>query len=171
MKAISFGRASSNDVVVNDPMVTANFHMKLVITDDGRVKVVDCNSTNGTFVNGRKVPGEVYITKGDIIRIGNTMIPWENYVSAPVSSDKPSGNTVHVQENTNGMAIAGFVCSFFVPVVGLVLSAIGLNRVKKGMTSKGKGLAVSGLVISIVILAIEIIIVSAAVAVDIASAF
>ena len=51
MKVISFGRASSNDVVINDPMVSSNFHMKLVVSDDGKVKVVDCNSTNGTFIN------------------------------------------------------------------------------------------------------------------------
>lgn len=155
MKAISFGRSSSNDVVINDPMVSSNFHMKLVISDDGKVKVVDCNSTNGTFVNGRKVPGEVYINKGDIIRIGNTMVPWENYVNAGPA--QPSGNTVHAPEENNGMAIAGFVCSFFVPVVGVVLSAIGLSRVKKNITSKGKGLAVAGLVISIVRIAVELI--------------
>lgn len=167
MKVISFGRASSNDVVVNDPMVSANFHMKLVVTDDGRVKVVDCNSTNGTFVNGRKVPGEVYINKGDIIRIGNTMVPWENYVTA--DSVQRGGNTVHAQEDANGMAIAGFVCSFFVPLVGVVLSAIGLSRVKKNITTKGRGLAIAGLVISIVGLAIWLISLFAMIGAGIAS--
>ena len=92
MRVISFGRASSNDVVVNDPMVSSNFHMKIVVTDDNRVKVVDCNSTNGTFVNGRKVPGEVYINRGDIIRIGNSMIPWENYVGAPAAPAPAPGS-------------------------------------------------------------------------------
>jgi hypothetical protein len=141
--------------------------MKLVISDDGKVKVVDCNSTNGTFVNGRKVPGEVYINKGDIIRIGNTMVPWENYVNAvPV---QPGGNTVHAPEENNGMAIAGFVCSFFVPVVGVVLSAIGLSRVKKNITSKGKGLAVAGLVISIVGIAVGLISMFTLIGVGIAS--
>ena len=167
MKVISFGRASSNDVVINDPMVSSNFHMKLVISDDGKVKVVDCNSTNGTFVNGRKVPGEGYINKGDIIRIGNTMVPWENYVIAGPA--QPSGNTVHAPEENNGMAIAGFVCSFFVPVVGVVLSAIGLSRVKKNITSKGKGLAVAGLVISIVGIAVWLISVFTLIGVGIAS--
>lgn len=167
MKVISFGRASSNDVVINDPMVSSNFHMKLVVSDDGKVKVVDCNSTNGTFVNGRKVPGEVYISKGDIIRIGNTMVPWENYVNG--GSVPPPGNTVHAPEDNNGMAIAGFVCSFFVPVVGVVLSAIGLSRVKKNITSKGKGLAVAGLVISIVGIAVWLISLFTLIGVGIAS--
>ena len=146
---ISFGRASSNDVVVNDPMVSSNFHMKIEVLDNGQVRVVDCGSTNGTFVNGRKIPGSEMLKKGDIIRIGNSMIPWENYVTVPPRIEEP-GDTVHVKEDTNGMAIAGFVCSFFVPVVGVVLSAIALNKVKTKVTTKGKGLAVAGLVISIV---------------------
>lgn len=159
MRVISFGRASSNDVVVNDPMVSSNFHMKLVVTDDNRVKVVDCNSTNGTFVNGRKVPGEVYINRGDIIRIGNSMIPWENYVggpAAPAPAPVQPGNTVAVQSETNGLALAGFICSFFVPVVGVVLSAIGLGKANRSASKNGKGFAIAGLAISIVFLAIAL---------------
>lgn len=166
---ISFGRASSNDVVVNDPMVSANFHMKIEVLDDGQVRVVDCNSTNGTFVNGRKIPGSEMLKKGDIIRIGNTMVPWENYVNVVPVQPVSGGNTVHVQEESNGMAIAGFVCSFFVPVVGVVLSAIALNRIKKNRATKGKGLATAGLVISIVGLVVWAVSVAALVGVGIAS--
>jgi len=158
MKVISFGRASSNDVVVNDPMVSSNFHMKLVFTDDNRVKVVDCNSTNGTFVNGRKVPGEVYINRGDIIRIGNSMIPWENYLPpvSPAPVPVQPGNTVAVQSETNGLALAGFICSFFFPVVGVVLSAIGLGKANRSASRSGRGFAIAGLAISIVFLAIAL---------------
>ena len=156
MKVISFGRASSNDVVVNDPMVSSNFHMKIEVLDNGHVRVVDCGSTNGTFVNGRKIPGSEMLKKGDIIRIGNSMIPWENYVTVP-SKDEASSNSAQVHEQTNGMAIAGFVCSFFVPIVGVIFSAIALNRIKMNVTKKGKGLAIAGLVISIVGIAIWLI--------------
>ena len=149
MRVISFGRASSNDVVVNDPMVSSNFHMKLIVTDDNKFKVVDCNSTNGTFVNGRKVPGEVYINRGDIIRIGNTMVPWENYIGS-VPPPTNGGNTQMATPETNPLALAGFICSFFVPVVGVVLSAIGLSKANKSVSKKGKGFAVAGLAISIV---------------------
>lgn len=158
MRVISFGRASSNDVVVNDPMVSSNFHMKLIVTDDNRFKVVDCNSTNGTFVNGRKVPGEVYINRGDIIRIGNTMIPWENYVGSADAPMHPNGgNTQLATSESNPLALAGFICSFFVPVVGVVLSAIGLSKANKSVSKKGKGFAVAGLAISIVFLVFTII--------------
>ena len=160
MKVITFGRLSSNDVVINDPLVTREFHMKLYILDDGRFRVVD-GSKNGTFVNGRKIPGEAYINRGDIIRIGNTTVPWENYIHGSNSGESGKGSgtiyiapTPPVQEPANGMAIAGFVCSFFFQVLGIVFSAIGLSRANKSATKKGRGLAIAGLVISIVSLVI-----------------
>ena len=94
MRVITFGRLSSNDVVINDPLVTREFHMKLYILDDGRYKVVD-GSKNGTFVNGRKIPGESFINRGDIIRIGNTTVPWENYINGRFGGDN-GGHTVVV---------------------------------------------------------------------------
>lgn len=36
------------------------------------------------------------------------------------------------QENTgNGMAVAGFACSFFVPILGFIFGCIGLSKAKK----------------------------------------
>ena len=106
MRVISFGRASSNDVVVNDPMVSSNFHMKLVVTDDNRVKVVDCNSTNGTFVNGRKVPGEVYINRGDIIiSINGTKVGSAGTVSSLIGEYAP-GDTIQIMILRDGKEIA-----------------------------------------------------------------
>lgn len=156
MKVITFGRLSSNDVVINDPLVTREFHMKLYILDDGRFRVVD-GSKNGTFVNGRKIPGEAYINRGDIIRIGNTTVPWENYISGCGRGEggKEPGTVIistPAPERANGMAIAGFVCSFFsyTAVLGVIFSAIGLSRANRSATRKGRGLAIAGLVISIV---------------------
>ena len=31
----------------------------------------------------------------------------------------------------NGLAIAGFICSFLVSLLGLILSIVGLNQIKK----------------------------------------
>ena len=50
---------------------------------------------------------------------------------------------------TDGLAIAGFVLSLLIPIVGLVLSAIALGRIKKN-NSGGRGLATAGLIIGIV---------------------
>lgn len=51
---------------------------------------------------------------------------------------------------TNGMAIAGFICSFLCWPLGLVFSIIGMNQTSKDPSQGGRGLAIAGLVISIV---------------------
>lgn len=52
---------------------------------------------------------------------------------------------------TNGMAITGFVLAFFLPLIGLILSIVGLSQLKKKNQS-GKGLAIAGIVISSVMM-------------------
>jgi Domain of unknown function (DUF4190) len=48
---------------------------------------------------------------------------------------------------TNGMAIAGFVLSFFCSILGLIFSIVGLNQTKQRRQG-GSGLAIAGIVIS-----------------------
>ena len=54
------------------------------------------------------------------------------------------------QDKTNVLSIIGLVSAFFIPLVGLVLSSIGLAQINK-RGEKGKGLAISGIVASVVI--------------------
>jgi hypothetical protein len=57
---------------------------------------------------------------------------------------------VQVQQRTSGMAIAGFVLSFFCGLLGLIFSVMGRNECKRSNGSVGgAGLAVAGIVISI----------------------
>ena len=78
MKVITIGRSTQNDVVINDPYVGRN-HLQLIQKDDGAFYVVDFGSKNGTYVNGNKVHGEVRLSSSDIVRIGNTTLPWKSY--------------------------------------------------------------------------------------------
>lgn len=56
-----------------------------------------------------------------------------------------------VATRTSGMAIAGFVLSFFCSLLGLIFSCIGYSECKKsGGTVTGEGLAIAGIVISII---------------------
>ncbi|MDR1196820.1 MAG: DUF4190 domain-containing protein [Candidatus Nomurabacteria bacterium] len=59
-------------------------------------------------------------------------------------------------EVTNGLAIAGFICSFFVSVLGIILGAVALGQIKK-TGEGGKGLATAGIVIGAVSMVISII--------------
>jgi len=55
------GRSSESDLVLDDPYAS-EFHMRLVAQEDG-IMLHDLGSTNGTYVNGRRVtaptPGSV----------------------------------------------------------------------------------------------------------------
>lgn len=62
---------------------------------------------------------------------------------------------------SNSMAIAGFVCSFFIPLLGLIFSIIGLNK-SKNLNGRGRGMAIAGIVISVASWVLGIIIISAA---------
>lgn len=78
MKIVKIGRSSTNDVNVDDPNVSRS-HCQIIQDDYGNYTIIDTNSTNGTFVNGTKRHGEVKLNPNDIVRIGNTTLPWQTY--------------------------------------------------------------------------------------------
>ena len=51
------------------------------------------------------------------------------------------------EKKTTGMAISGFICSFFIPLLGWIFGGIGLSKSKK-LDGKGKGFSVAALIIS-----------------------
>jgi hypothetical protein len=58
------------------------------------------------------------------------------------------GSVAPVQGPIPGLVIAGFVCAFVFPLLGLVFSAVGLSQAARAQ-SRGEKLAVAGIVISI----------------------
>lgn len=68
---ISIGREAINDIVLLDPEISRR-HSRLVFRE-GRHFVEDLDSTNGTFVNGRRISTIVPLNDGDIIDLGDTV--------------------------------------------------------------------------------------------------
>jgi hypothetical protein len=69
--ATSLGRAKANDIVINDLAVSSQHcHVR---PEDGRFVVHDLRSTNGTFVNDRKVSRHP-LAQGDVIKVGETSL-------------------------------------------------------------------------------------------------
>lgn len=64
---ISIGRASDNDVVLDAPTVSR--HHARVTRQGERIKIEDLRTSNGTFVNGRRV-SSAWLEMGDTVRIG-----------------------------------------------------------------------------------------------------
>lgn len=71
MKELTIGRLPDNDIVINNPMV-GRHHAKIVMEQGERYEIIDLQSTNGTYVNGRKVKGQMPLRPGDRIMLGNT---------------------------------------------------------------------------------------------------
>lgn len=59
---------------------------------------------------------------------------------------------------TNGMAIAGFILSFFFPLLGLIFGCIGNSRAKQ--CRSGAGLSVAAILISVISIIINILLIA-----------
>jgi hypothetical protein len=79
-------------------------------------------------------------------------MPRPTGVPHPMMGQPPLGYGPPVaQSRTSGMAVAGFVLSFFCGLLGLIFSIVGYNETKNsGGAVGGAGLAIAGIVISIV---------------------
>ena len=68
---ITIGRKEDNSVVLQD-MHTSGNHAKLVVKENN-LYIQDLHSTNGTFVNGRKISTNVKLLGREEIQIGTTV--------------------------------------------------------------------------------------------------
>lgn len=81
---VSIGRNSDNDVCLDDPTVSG-LHAK-IISFFRPTYVQDQRSTNGTFVNGKRIT-EHTLQPGDVITVGTHKIVFEPDVGAALRKD------------------------------------------------------------------------------------
>jgi hypothetical protein len=74
-KRLNVGRASDNELTLNDGSVS-KIHAALLMTAEGTLLVADTGSTNGTYINGRRITyGESRpIEDGDVIGFGDVEV-------------------------------------------------------------------------------------------------
>jgi len=72
---LSIGRGTDNDLFLNDKSVS-KIHAALVMNREGTLLVADTGSTNGTFINGRRIAyGEArQIEDGDVVGFGDVEV-------------------------------------------------------------------------------------------------
>jgi hypothetical protein len=66
------GRSGEADLVIDDPYAS-DFHMRLVVQENAMM-LHDLGSTNGTYVNGRRVTVPTELRRGDNIQVGKTVM-------------------------------------------------------------------------------------------------
>lgn len=74
-KRLNVGRASDNELMLNDTSVS-KIHAALLMSTEGTLLVADTGSTNGTYINGRRIAyGESrLIEDGDVIGFGDVEV-------------------------------------------------------------------------------------------------
>jgi pSer/pThr/pTyr-binding forkhead associated (FHA) protein len=144
MSRLAIGRSTTSDIIISDPSVS-KVHAELYI-DGNSVSVRDLGSTNGTYVNGNRIGNIHSLGQFDILKVGNALVPWRNYInstpsypSATVINSSQSQNTPHYagtpQPIPNGTTtlVLG-ICSivFSCVLIGLILGIISISIGSKG---------------------------------------
>ena len=81
MKLLKIGRSTSNDIVLNDQTISAQ-HAALYVDDNNQCHIKDLNSTNGTFINDKRI-SDAQLKSGDVVRLGNCRIDWIKMLKTP----------------------------------------------------------------------------------------
>jgi phosphoserine phosphatase RsbU/P len=93
---VTIGRAPTNDLVLSDQF-SSGCHASVYPTQSGFV-LLDHGSKNGTFVNGKKVTGEIMLARGDEILIGSTRIYFDREFQSSI--EMVEGTTFTHSSNT-----------------------------------------------------------------------
>jgi hypothetical protein len=75
-RAVTIGRGPENDVELRGDEYASASHAHVDPRPDG-VWLVDQESTNGTFVNGIRLDAPHRLSSGDVIRVGETQLRFE----------------------------------------------------------------------------------------------
>lgn len=66
---LTIGRKDDNSIILNEQHVSGK-HAKIIVRNDS-LFVEDLNSTNGTYLNGKKINGKTKLSNKDEVKIGN----------------------------------------------------------------------------------------------------
>jgi pilus assembly protein CpaF len=86
---ITIGRLAGNDIVLGKGNVS-KYHSR-VVSKDGKIIIVDMKSTNGTFVNGKKIAAPQVLKPTDKIYIGDYIINVEPLPEGGVGDEGAEG--------------------------------------------------------------------------------
>lgn len=88
------GRRRDLELQIPTPVVSSS-HARILVTSDFAV-IQDCGSTNGTWVNGRRITGDTMISDGDVIEIGTAVfrLTQEHAIQTRARTEHCLGNTV-----------------------------------------------------------------------------
>ncbi|NWJ47239.1 MAG: NHLP bacteriocin export ABC transporter permease/ATPase subunit [Chloroflexi bacterium] len=112
LKPLVLGRSTTNaDVVLQSPqnLVSSRHAIISYRAEDGLLIISDPGSTNGTFVNGDRVAGNIPLFPGDWISCADVELVF--LLPGPVGAPPPKPARYQVEDNSPGMARLEVVAS------------------------------------------------------------
>ncbi len=94
-ETVSVGRSPTNDIVIDDPKVSWR-HALIHAEHDASFSLIDLGSTNGTYLNERRLVLPVTMRDGDVARVGSTVLNVEmsSRPAAETTADRPGRATL-----------------------------------------------------------------------------
>lgn len=133
--------ANLGGVEIDYPQLSRS-HAQIVVSDDSRVYIVDLGSTNGTYVNGRRIVKDVLteITNHDDIRLGGSnglslVFNPDNYSFNPISSSHKaaSGDLFSLLEHKNKILIGrGTECDLVLNIPTVSKQHASVEKIQDG---------------------------------------
>lgn len=122
----TIGRSDDNDIRIAQSDISGH-HAILCRKQNGEVAIVDCNSTNGTFVNGQRITGERVLNAGDIVVLAqNYPLQWQTIFALKPSTPNPIAGT------KSSSSLSKVLISFItVAVIAAISCWIYFNREMK----------------------------------------
>ena len=99
---LSVGRNKENDLAIDDISIS-KVHASLGLTSQSNIQIADTGSTNGTFINGQRIPygKSLTVNSTDSISFGNVEVKLD-VIPQPIVNieveDNPSENSVVIGE-------------------------------------------------------------------------
>lgn len=128
--AIRLGRSSSgNDIVVDDPR-SSRYHARIEPQQDGLL-LTDQGSSNGTYVNGKRIMQPTLLSHGDTFSIGRTTFTVQHEGDVPplpaAAPAAPSGANIAKKKGRPPLVVVG--------TIGVVLAVIIVGAMGWGAIS------------------------------------
>ena len=104
---VTIGRVSGNDIVLPKGNVSKR-HSKLTLKD-GHVEIADLKSTNGTYVNGKKITEVTPVGASDRVYVGDFLITIDGLAGegGARSSPRPSSSSACDEIGVGGLRGGG----------------------------------------------------------------
>ncbi|HEX2040734.1 MAG TPA: FHA domain-containing protein [Acidimicrobiales bacterium] len=71
---LTVGRAGGCQIALEDDKTVSQLHARVFRGAEGRVYVEDLGSTNGTYLNAKKLTGPAALHRGDRLQVGRTVL-------------------------------------------------------------------------------------------------